>query len=454
VSGGPDSICLLHALHGLAPRFSLRLHVAHLHHGQRPEGDSDARFVQEFAENLGCLFTLERADVPALVRTERLSLEMAGRAARYRFFSRLGEEIGAKAVATGHNADDQAETVLMRAFRGAGNPGLRGIPARAPLPESKGAVTVLRPLLSVSRSEIEAYLKEHQLPSIFDSTNLDVSLQRNRIRRELLPLAETISPGARKGLLRIAQEAAEDEEAMEALTMEAWDAAVYVQEFAVNCDLSQLSSLTAIRRRVLRRALKILSAVMDGFPEELVDRLLLLAAMPKETSSTPPALSLSKDLRAVRSGNRLRIEAVAPSPQTKPFRHRVSLPGITVLPEIASAFIVEESERPLPGSFPLRTAWEALIDADRLEPPCVLRSWEPGDSIRVFGSGGTRKLQDLFTEARIPPPERRRWPVFCDAERIVWVPGISLSETVKVTPKTQCVFRLRLKCEREPGKTI
>lgn len=139
VSGGPDSVCLLNVLHGLFQARGGGLHVAHLHHGQREEGDEDAAFVEELANSLNVPFTMERADVPGIAREERRSIEEAGRVARYRFLARLASDIGAEAVATGHHANDQAETVLLRAFRGAGLRGLRGIPADAPLPETGGA---------------------------------------------------------------------------------------------------------------------------------------------------------------------------------------------------------------------------------------------------------------------------------------------------------------------------
>jgi tRNA(Ile)-lysidine synthase len=447
VSGGPDSICLLHALHRVAPQFSLRLHVAHLHHGQRREGDADAKFVQESAKNLGWACTVAQTDVPALARNERLSLEMAGRLARYRFFSRLAEEIGANAAATGHNADDQAETVLVRALRGAGNPGLRGIPAVAPMPESQGRVTVLRPLLSVSRSEIEVFLKEGNLPSILDATNLDLSLQRNRIRRELLPLAEAISPGAKKGLLRIAREAAEDEEALAALAKDAWNSAVQVQDSTVMIDLSRLIVAPALRRRTFRRALQTLVSDKDAISEEAVERLLALSRAIHEETARPASLSLPHGVLATRSGDRLRLEML--SAPFQPFRYPVSLPGQTALPELGFTLVAEETTSNRLQEFPPRNAYEAIVDGDRLHPPVHVRSWEPGDRMRVFGSGGTRKLQDLFTEARIPPSERRRWPVLCDSARIVWVPGLCLNDEAKVMPETKKALRLRFESDAE-----
>jgi tRNA(Ile)-lysidine synthase len=452
VSGGPDSVCLLHALDSLTAEIPFRLRVAHLHHGQRKEGDADAEFVRAFAERLGHPCAIERADVPGIARSERISLEMAGRLARYRFFARLAEAVGAKAVATGHNADDQAETVLMRAFRGAGNSGLRGIPALAPLPESAGSVPVIRPLLEVSRAEIEGYLTRHGLETRFDATNLDATLQRNRVRRELLPLAEEISPGAKKGLMRIAKEAAEDEAALGLWAAKAWTrCARETGEGTLLVRTDRLPEPAAIRRRILRISIEKLAPDAAGFPEAAIDRLLNL--LESEADGTA-GFSLPLGIQAVFRQRVLRLSASPPpAPPLVVPKRAIRCPGETRLPELRRTLIAKETDPTSAQPFPPRRAMEAAVDADALAPPLSARTWEAGDRIRVLGTGGTKKLKELFNEAKIGLEERRRIPIICDAERIVWVPGLALNEAVKVTPASRRVLLFRLLEESREGES-
>ena len=218
VSGGPDSLCLLHLLRRLAPELRLWLHVAHLHHGLRgAEADADAAFVAELADCWGLPCTVGRIDVAALAREAGLSLEEAARQARYRFLAEVAEAGGASTLSVGHNADDQAETVLMHFLRGSGAAGLRGMLPRTPLddyrlfPAEDGdlgdslslsgprvAVSprlhLVRPLLAIPRTDIESYCAEYRLAPRFDRSNEDTTFFRNRLRHELLPILAAVAP--------------------------------------------------------------------------------------------------------------------------------------------------------------------------------------------------------------------------------------------------------------------
>jgi tRNA(Ile)-lysidine synthase len=259
VSGGPDSLCLLHLLMRLAPEMGLRLHVAHLDHGLRgAESDADADFVVEFAARLGLPCSVDRADVAVSARGAGLPLEEAARQARYRFLADVAAAVGADAVAVGHNADDQAETVLMHFLRGSGVAGLRGmLPktplgefrlsgearerrgggagelgsggarapflAHAPLPPLSFFPTLIRPLLATPRAAIEAYCAEHGLQPRFDRSNEDTTIYRNRLRHELLPILEGYNPRIREVLAHTAEVLGGDHEVLRAALDEAWD---------------------------------------------------------------------------------------------------------------------------------------------------------------------------------------------------------------------------------------
>ena len=253
VSGGPDSLCLLHLLRRLAPELRLWLHVAHLHHGLRgAEADADAAFVAELADCWGLPCTVGRIDVAALAREAGLSLEEAARQARYRFLAEVAEAGGASTLAVGHNVDDQAETVLMHFLRGSGAAGLRGMLPRTPLddyrlfPAEDGdlgdplslsgprvAVSprlhLVRPLLAIPRTDIEAYCAEYRLAPRTDRSNEDTTFFRNRLRHELLPLLETYNPGIRHVLAHTAEVLAGDHEVLHREIEETWKSLVAVE---------------------------------------------------------------------------------------------------------------------------------------------------------------------------------------------------------------------------------
>ncbi len=439
VSGGPDSVALLHALRDQAPELGITLHAAHLHHGQRANADADAHFVESLARAWGIPCAVERVTVPELARAERVSTEMAGRLARYRFFARLAERLGSHAVAVAHHADDQAETVLMRALRGAGTPGLRGIPAVGPLPESGGKARVLRPLLSVSRREIEAYGGRHGLATRLDSTNRDRRMTRNRVRLDLLPLAESVSPGARRGLLRLAREALEDEAILSTLANAALARCVtYMEEGAV-VSREALPPEAALRRRVLRALAEALDP-SSSWKEETMDR--LLAAL--ERTEPVASFDLPHGFRARLDSARLTLDR-APSVTLSlpPPPIPLLFPGVTQWGD-GVTFTAKRLAHDSDLIFPPRDALDCVMDADACAMPLIARCWEPGDRMKVLGKGGTRKLQALFTEARVPPALRRRWPLVCDANGIVWAPGLALADGVKVTLTTSAVLRLRI----------
>jgi tRNA(Ile)-lysidine synthase len=211
VSGGPDSIALLHGLVACVPDGELRLIVGHLDHGLRPDSHADADFVADAAARLGLECEIGAEDVMALARREHRSLEDAGRRARYRFLTRVAAEAGdASWIATGHTADDQAETILLRLIRGAGLRGLRGIPAR------RGRI--VRPLLEERRAALRALLDAAGVRYLTDPTNADpASASRNRVRADLLPAMERLNPRAVEALGRFARLAADDDELLTAL---------------------------------------------------------------------------------------------------------------------------------------------------------------------------------------------------------------------------------------------
>lgn len=437
VSGGPDSIALLHLLTRLRSEYELNLVAAHLHHGLRPEAEGDAEFTAQTASAWDVECVVERTDVAALARAERLSIEEAGRKARYEFFARI-----APTAAVAHNADDQAETVLMHFLRGSGTAGLRGM-----LPKSSGigGQTVVRPLLAVTRAGIEAYLSSHELEYRVDATNVDRTFFRNRLRHELIPFLETYNPNIREILRRTADVSAGEYELLRELVEQAWNAAIVTRQSApatFHFDLHRWRSFPlALQRALLREAAHRLQPGernIDFTP-------IAAAALWAQTAESGHTADLLGGLCLSIVGGELRIGAWPqsflsshPSPITD-----LIIPGETVfLTHIFAASILDSISLAEIESNP--DPWMACLDADL--GPFVLRARRPGDRFQPLGMGGqTVKLSDYMINRKIPVDERDTWPLLCcgqDAETVLWVCGYALAEQGRVREGTRRVVRV------------
>jgi tRNA(Ile)-lysidine synthase len=460
VSGGPDSLGLLHILSRIAPEHPLHLRVAHLHHGLRGgDADADARFVQAFAQELGLPCVEGRADVRALAAREGRSLEEAARQARYAFLRDAALDAGAGVIAVGHNADDQAETVLMHLLRGSGVSGLRGMLPRAPLADyrlpSGGGVTVappaaplwlVRPLLQVGRDRIVAYCAAHGLAPRFDRSNEDATYFRNRLRHELLPLLETYNPAIRKVLIHTAEVMAGDAEVLRQRAEAAWEqAALPAEPHEVRFDLARWRSLpVGLQRATLREAVHRLRRSLRDVNWEHIERAVQLAreGLTGQSATLPAGLALEL------SYDCLRIAAVdaAPTTATPQLASSVHLivPGVTPI-EDGWRVVVEgadPAELPLaPGDQP----WQAWLDADATGPELTLRPRLSGDRFQPQGMAGHgMKLNEFMINAKVPRADRGGWPLLIGRQGIAWVCGLRVDERAAVTASSRRVWRVRL----------
>lgn len=255
VSGGPDSVCLLHLLMGLRDRLEIVLHVAHLNHMLRgAESEADAEYVSHLADHLGVAATVESRDVKGYREQHRLSLEEAAREVRYRFLAEVADKLGTERVAVGHTSDDQVETILMHLVRGAGTNGLQGM---QPLTQWKSPdsshLTVIRPLLKVSRKQTESYCQQHALAPREDSSNLSSSHLRNRIRHELMLLLRSYNPKIDEALLRTADTMNSELSFFEESVSRIWDEVVSEEAGILLLDRGKFISLhPALQRHLLR----------------------------------------------------------------------------------------------------------------------------------------------------------------------------------------------------------
>ncbi|MFH1006111.1 MAG: tRNA lysidine(34) synthetase TilS [Candidatus Latescibacterota bacterium] len=383
VSGGADSVALLDILARLQKELHFRVHVGHLNHGLRgKDSDEDARFVEGLCADLGVPFDGGREEVRAYVRTHRLSLEEGARVVRYRFLEAVAERIGAARIATGHTAEDQAETVLFRLLRGSGVKGLGGIhPVRGG--------RIIRPLLAVHRREIEEYLAGRGRSFRCDHSNEDVAFARNRIRSELLPyLREHFNPGVVDTLSRSAAILRDEDHFVEEEAARALDRIAKKRgKYKIVLDLPAfLEYHRALKRRLIRRICGELTE-SPGFEE--TERILRCA------SGHEPMRCMACGIRVQAVGDAL-IFGFGEIPR---FRHVVPISGDTLLPELDGRLTPSVFPYPPPGGAPVRSDGTcAFFDRDTLTGTLILRTREPGDRIQPFGMKGHKKVKDLLMD--------------------------------------------------------
>lgn len=457
VSGGPDSLALLHALATGGGRGDPlhppdRLVVGHVNHGLRPEAAADAQYVARVCAAWGVACFVEEVDVGGRAREEALSLEEAGRLVRYRFLAELARRVGAPAVAVGHNADDQAETVLMHFVRGAGLAGLRGMLPAGRLPEAPD-LTLLRPLLGVERAEIERYCAEHDLQPRIDASNVDATFFRNRLRHELLPLLENYNPQIRERLRHTAAVVAADYELLQQLRREAWEEVLRERGATwLRVDLAGWRALPlSLRRSTIRHAVWTLRASLRDVTYEPVEQARRVAEGGEvgAQATLPGGLTLTVEYDAWR----LAAEG-APAPVRGPQLPRekglaLSLPGRVSL--AGGWFLEAEAVGDVSPEEAAQNAdrWTAYVDAGEARELTV-RPRRAGERLQPLGMGGhSAKVSDVMINEKVPAALRERWPLVARGEQVVWLVGYRLDRRARVTAGSGRVWRLR--CVREGG---
>lgn len=416
VSGGPDSLALAHALH----RLEIPIHIAHFDHRAREGSDEDAAFVEAQAEKLKVPFHLgEPEDARGVARGRDESPEEALRRERLAFLERTAERAGLRWIATGHTRDDQAETVLMRMLTGAGRRGLSGIPPVRP--------PYIRPLIDVTRADVEAFCKALRLKPRRDPTNGDRAYLRNAIRADLLPLIATRYNGRIGETLARAADVLRDEETL--LDQAARGAAdPEASAGALRIKTEDLAALhPALQRRVIRRL-----APLDAAATERV-RLLALEG------DSGDQLFLPQRLNARLEYGWLVVGPASSSP-ARPEAATLTIPGDTDLPGWgASMHSVVTATRPDPFPDGIVTC---AVDAAAAGEPLQIRPPRQGDRFRPYGMARSKKLGDVFTDAKVPRSERAETPVVAGPDGIVWVVGHRIDDRCKVTRTTRRVLVL------------
>jgi len=438
VSGGPDSMALLHLLHRAASFDRLQLIAAHADHGFRgKESEDEAAMVEAYAESLRIPYASAKLDMPTYIEETGLNGQLASRMKRYEFLHQVAQRSGASRIALAHHADDQAETVLMRLLRGAGTSGLAGIPVKRP----DKNVELIRPLLRIYKTELVAYAQNCGLPYAIDSSNKKRDYWRNELRLDVLPLLTQHNPQLAASLNRLAEIASAENEWMQEETHRIFELAVSRRPGPAfelgRADLARLP--VALQRRLIKLILNYLSMETagstpgEGADFEQIERMRSAAAAASPTTWSTDA---GAGIRFDREYDRLRWShrGRGAHPPCPPYEYTLEGTNGTVhIPEGGMTFRLTHDA----AAAVERGPYSAAFDADKLACPLIVRNRRPGDRMSVFGLNGTKKVQDMFVDLKIPPSVRDRMPLLVDAEgKLLWIPGARRSDAAPVTPDT------------------
>ncbi len=451
VSGGADSVALLRMLESLRKRLGVMLTVVHFNHKLRgAESDADARFVEDLARTRGLEYFGGCEDVAAAAAAHKWNLEDAARRLRYAFFERVIAEGRATRIVVAHTADDQAETVLAHILRGTGPAGLAGI--------HPAVGSVVRPLLGERREDLRKYLRHLGHDWREDSTNRDLSRQRARIREQLLPLLERdFAPRAVNHLAVLASLAREEEVFWSALVQDRFRALVRadrgtfgirIHDLLAPLDMSSAAAPAALRtltERLIRRLYQELRGGPGGLTAVHVAQVIHLAAASASGSRAelPGGVMVERNFdelffsSAARRGRSSRARETAS--RENAYLYVVSLPAEGVatvtVPELNSRFCLKVIDWSVSERDTKRDS--AVLDANLLREPLVLRNWQPGDAYRPRGRRQPKKLKEMFLAGRVPSRDRASWPVLESGGRVAWARGLPPADDFCVREDTR-----------------
>ncbi len=439
VSGGPDSVCLLHIMTSLKEALGIELYAAHLNHQLRgAESESDADYVASLTHSLSIPAIIEKREVRAYQAQKRISLEEAARELRYGFLAQTAKAISAGEVAIGHTRDDNIETILMHLIRGSGTGGLQGLRPRTEWQCAGISLNIIRPLLEISREETQGYCQEHGLSPRLDSSNLSLSPLRNRIRLKLLPSLKGYNPRIAEALLRTARLAADDTAFLEDEATHAWNQTTRLKEDTVILDKARLLELTpALQRQVLRLSLGKLYGSLKDIEARHIEEMMNALNKPAGRS-----LNLPRGLTLTIEYNRYLIGkeplALAPLPPLEA-ELPLSIPGSTRIPGWQVSASITDREQPVETDDELSACFNLDKTGDRL----WVRNRRRGDRFQPLGMSQIKKLNRFMIDAKIPRRWRYRVPVVSSPEHIIWVVGYRIDDRARVTRETRQVLRLQ-----------
>lgn len=445
VSGGPDSVALLHILFLLSYKWRLKLVVAHVNHQFRgAESEGEAEQVRALAEQMGLPCEVGVIDVPAYIRETGDNPQNAAREKRYEFLRQTAHRYGAKKIALAHHADDQAETVLMRILRGSGLSGLSGIRQRRIVKN----VELIRPLIRIYKSEVLMHCELYGLAYCEDSSNAERKYVRNQVRLDLMPQLLRYNPQLPQALNRLADLAGPEDDYMEGEAKRVFNDLAAAEAGGFRFSRGSFAGLhVALQRRLIKLILSYLAKDQGLFDYVMME---LVRSAIVQVEPTTLTHQIGERIFFVREYDVIRF--VSQSEASAESFHYIIRPegGEWVLPgtgwrisaisghDAGSAASSNEEDRPVIGRD------EIWFDLDELQFPLTVRNRQAGDRMAISGLNGTKKVKDIFIDDKVPPRLRDRLPLVLDAQnRVLWLPG-RRSAYAKPTAETTRTFRIRL----------
>jgi len=426
VSGGADSIAMLYAFNELID-YGLEIIVAHLNHGIREdEAKRDSDFVKETAKSLGLTFVYGEVDTLKFKEESALSLEDAARTLRYKFFNQVMNKHYATKIATAHTMDDQAETVLMRLLRGSGSKGLSGIP---PVSNS-----IVRPLIDTSRSEVEEYLRFKKVEWVEDTTNESMEFLRNRVRHNLLVELESYNPQIKETLSRTADILRAEEEFISKEALKHFGDIFNPNKSELIGDLKHYRNIDkSLRFSLLRLAIEKIAGSLKNISSIHIvsadDFLLSDAASGEVELPQGTVMVKGYDIFLVTKKSELERE----------FSYTIQTAGKWSFPEFEVELSILKTD-----TLDENDESVAYFDPETVKFPLQVRNFNPGDRFSPLGMTTSKKLQDYFTDIKLPQFLRSRVPIFICSGEIMWLGGIRLDNRFKITDKNKEVLMLKL----------
>jgi len=434
VSGGADSVALLHLLHRLRDTWKLTLTVAHLDHGIRGEAShKEARFVQAAAAEMGLSCITEKHDVLHYQQDKGISLQEAAREVRYAFFHDVGSRVGADKIALGHHADDQAETVLMRFVRGASLRGLGGIP---PVRDD----FFIRPLIAVTRAEIEAYLTGKNIAFVPDTSHDELHYERNKVRHELIPLLQKeYNPRIVATITRMGQLLQMDEELLGDMAEQAVRQCLTHDDDGLCCAVSAISAYPLkLHGRIIRNIIARLKGDIRGLDFIHIEAVcsLLVGTGPSKRVQLPGGWCVWREY------DRL-VFTREQAPKSSYCFSFDSIPDSVMLEKAGRKLFFRIAERSdVPACFSGKKGNVEFLNYDAVTLPMVIRNRQPGDSAYLLGMTGKKKLKDFFIDCKVPVRKRGSIPLVLFQDQIAWVCGYRIGERFKIRPDTKRVLKV------------
>ncbi len=431
LSGGPDSVCLLFVLNKLKSPFKLKISAIYFDHGLRPEEiPEEINFCQKICDTLDLNFYTQKINVKEFAEREKINLQEAARILRYEVFDQLSLRIKANKIALGHNADDQAETVLMRLLRGAGPAGLSGIP-----PVRK---KIIRPLIEMEKKEIENFLKENKIQYLLDSSNMKLEYMRNKIRHLLIPVIKEISPQATKIISKTANILREENDYINvAVTKALMRLMSRKTDQKVELFCNPLEVLNIV---ILRRALRVaIDSVRDlrGIEFDHIEDIIKLI----KNGKPGDRIYLPKGIRAIKGYSTIIITT---EPPQKLSTYQIHDPNREIFLK-ESSMILEIRDIPIDKVNDYGNGKNlTYIDAEKVKFPLIIRSRKEGDYFYPLGFGKRKKLQDFFVDEKVPREERDLVPVIESEGKIVWIVGYRLDDRFKIDHNTKKCLQIKV----------